>query len=100
MKTRYLSASWSIRSYRSPCSRIRSNWRWLKQNVAEQPSKPIYLGYGEKDPYVEGHQLLARILPPDRVYTVPGGHTYESFRGLWKMFLDQGGCRFEEAARQ
>ena len=68
-------------------------WHWLKQNVAEHPTKPIYLGYGEKDPGVKGHKLLAQVLPPDRVFTVPGGHTYESFKGLWDMFLNHGGCQ-------
>lgn len=75
-------------------------WRWLKQNVAEHPAKPIYLGYGEKDPYVSGHKLLAAILPPERVFTMPGGHTYESFRGLWQKFLDEGGCRFENLSKK
>ena len=67
-------------------------WQWLKQNVAEHPHIPIYLGYGRTDRYVEGQQLLAQILPSQRVFTVPGGHDYESFRSLWKMFLQNGGC--------
>jgi len=73
-------------------------WRWLKQNVAEHPTKPIYLGYGEKDPYADGQRLLAQILPPDRVFTVPGGHDYESFKRLWNKFLDNGGCLTADAA--
>jgi len=65
-------------------------WCWLKENVAENPSRPIYLGYGRKDPYAAGQQLLARILPADHVFTVPGGHDYESFKTLWGMYLDYG----------
>ena len=67
-------------------------WQWLKQNVAEQTTVPIYLGFGQTDRYVAGQRLLAQILPAERVFTVPGGHGYESFRSLWKMFLQHGGC--------
>jgi pimeloyl-ACP methyl ester carboxylesterase len=75
-------------------------WRWLKHNAAEHPTIPIYLGYGEKDRYVAGQRLLAQTLPPERVFTVPGGHDYESFRGLWKMFLKNGGCNSHHAANK
>lgn len=62
-------------------------WHWIKKTAAEDPSRPVYLGFGLKDPYTRGQQLLADILPADHVFTVPGGHDYESFKSLWEMFL-------------
>ena len=75
-------------------------WRWLKENATEHPTIPIYLGYGENDHYVAGQHLLASILPPERVFTVPGGHDYESFRSLWKLFLENGGCQVKPSDPQ
>lgn len=63
-------------------------WRWMKAAVADQPDKKIYLGYGTGDPYKSGHHLLATLLPPDRVYAIDGGHDYQTFKTLWKMFLE------------
>ncbi len=64
-------------------------WQWLKEGSAEKPNRPVFLGFGLKDPYVLGHTLLADILPEERVFTVPGGHDYESFKSLWRMFLEK-----------
>lgn len=65
-------------------------WDWLKNNVADHPDVNIYLSYGTDDPYVEGQRLLAQILPPDHVKTIPGGHDYKTFRALWHVLLDSG----------
>ncbi|RJQ74412.1 MAG: hypothetical protein C4519_16960 [Desulfobacteraceae bacterium] len=55
------------------------------------PFDNIYLGYGLEDPYVGGQQLLATILPKDRVNTFDGGgHDYYTFKTLWNLFLDSG----------
>jgi len=27
------------------------------------------------------------VLPPERVYAIPGGHDYPTFKALWKLFL-------------
>ena len=66
-------------------------WHWLKENVTGNSTRPVYLGYGLKDPYVAGQALLGEILPAGHVFTVPGGHSYESFHSLWEMFLDSDG---------
>lgn len=62
-------------------------WTWLKTEVAGHPEKVVYLGYGTEDFYGKGSQLLTEVLPPDRVYAVPGGHDYPTFKALWKIFL-------------
>ena len=65
-------------------------WHWIKTTVGDHPDKMIYLGYGTDDFYRQGSQLLAEVLPPDRVYAIPGGHDYPTFKALWKVFLS--GC--------
>ncbi len=62
-------------------------WDWLKQEVAENKTAPIYLGYGDGDRYVFGQQLLAEILPSDHVTMIKGQHDYVTFKILWKSFL-------------
>ena len=65
-------------------------WQWLKfyeGHQAELP--PIYLGYGLNDPFSDGAQVLAAILPPGQVATVPGGHTYRVFKELWRLQLER-----------
>jgi pimeloyl-ACP methyl ester carboxylesterase len=63
-------------------------WHWMKTAIADHPDKIVYLGYGTDDPYKSGPQLLATLLPPDRVYAIDGGHDYQTFKALWKIFLE------------
>jgi len=66
-------------------------WHWLKESVADHPEKIVYLGYGAGDPYARGHQLLAELLPPERVVVIEGGHDYLTFKTLWKIFITGAG---------
>jgi len=66
-------------------------WHWMKTSIADHPDKIVYLGYGSGDPYKNGSQLLAALLPQDRVYTIRGGHDYQTFKALWKIFLANDG---------
>lgn len=50
---------------------------------------PIYLGYGSSDHYRGASDLLARHLPACRVVTMPGGHDWETWMGLWCTLLDK-----------
>jgi pimeloyl-ACP methyl ester carboxylesterase len=68
----------------------RALWHWLKDEVADNPEMNIYISYGTEDTYVKGQQLLAEVLPPDRVTALTGGHNYETFRTLWQALLDSG----------
>jgi pimeloyl-ACP methyl ester carboxylesterase len=63
-------------------------WHWIKTEVAEQNTPPIYLGFGNEDTYVEAQKLLATVLPADHTTSMKGGHDYATFRALWKIFLD------------
>jgi pimeloyl-ACP methyl ester carboxylesterase len=62
-------------------------WHWMKITIADNPDKIVYLGYGTDDYYRSGPQLLAPLLPQDRVYTIDGGHDYKTIKALWNIFL-------------
>ena len=61
---------------------------WL-QNFRTRPadSPVIYLAYGRQDRFAQGHQILAEILPKDRVVTKAGGHDWETWLTLWQRVL-------------
>jgi pimeloyl-ACP methyl ester carboxylesterase len=75
-------------------------WQWLKRYPELRPPLPeLYLGYGERDPYLGASRLLAPALPPDRVLTAPdGGHDWDTWLGLWQRFLACCGHRLEASA--
>ena len=64
-------------------------WRWL-QTQAKLPagsSPALYLAYGTEDRFADSHRLLAAALPPQRVFTTPGGHDWAPWRRLWQQVL-------------
>lgn len=63
-------------------------WSWIKtRNPAAPP--PIWLGYGQNDILAAGGPpLLATVLPPDRVFSVPGNHTIATFKTIFLRHLD------------
>jgi pimeloyl-ACP methyl ester carboxylesterase len=65
-------------------------WHWLKQYPDSQGQKPvIYLGYGTDDIYVDGQRVLNDILPSDHVIITSGGHTPETMKKIWDIFLEK-----------
>jgi pimeloyl-ACP methyl ester carboxylesterase len=63
-------------------------WTWLGDPGPAAP--PIWLGYGREDRLREGQQMLAALLPPERVSVVPGTHDWPPWRELWAGWLDRG----------
>lgn len=65
-------------------------WQWLK-GYASRPTPadhpPLYLGYGLDDRFAFSHRLLAAALPPERVFTTPGGHDWPEWTRLWRAML-------------
>jgi len=57
-------------------------WSWIKR---EQPT--IYLAYGTDDFGMAAHRLLAKGLPPQRVFKQPGRHTWSTWRPLFERVL-------------
>ncbi len=67
---------------------FRRLWQWLGQPNSGRP--PIYLAYGERDRFARANSLLADVLPPERVITLPGRHTWHTWSRLWSAVLDAG----------
>jgi hypothetical protein len=72
-------------------------WAWAR-GYAQNPDAypPIFLGYGINDAMTgKGPALLGACLPAERVFTVTGGHDYETFKTIWNIHLDRLQVRFE-----
>jgi len=66
----------------------RQLWAWLKEYVnAGHYTPPVYLGYGKGDRFAYGQELLAQNLPQERVIAIEGGHDWQTWSALWKLFL-------------
>ena len=66
----------------------RQLWAWLKEYVSTgHYMPPVYLGYGKDDRFAYGQELLARNLPPERVVAIEGGHNWQTWAALWKLFV-------------
>lgn len=62
---------------------------WLRDFLARQPASPaLYLGYGRRDRFAQGHRLLADRLPAERIVTTDGGHDWDTWFALWQRALD------------
>ena len=66
-------------------------WLFLKDALRPGAAGPdIWLGFGTEDAFARANGLLGRELPPERVFTAPGGHRWETWRGLWRRMLERG----------
>lgn len=62
---------------------------------------PVYLGYGENDLLTaSGPALLATVLPPEQVFSVPGNHTVATFKRIFYRHLDRLEELFPQSAAQ
>jgi pimeloyl-ACP methyl ester carboxylesterase len=69
---------------------IEQNWDFLKRETATAGRPPsLYLGYGRDEPMAPSLDLLAGRLPADRVFRVPGGHRWNTWRALWTEILSR-----------
>jgi pimeloyl-ACP methyl ester carboxylesterase len=70
----------------------RRMWDWLKGNEAAAGGRriPVYLGWGEEDRFAKPNAMLGRSLPPERVFTAPGGHEWKAWTELWRRILASG----------
>jgi pimeloyl-ACP methyl ester carboxylesterase len=64
-------------------------WVWLQGYGTPGATRPpLYLGYGLDDGFAIANAMLARHLPPERVFREPGGHDWPVWLKLWEDFLD------------
>lgn len=90
-----IEAAGGLRAWKAPAGPLPRDpmepriWRWLQAGAsAPAPAlPPIYLGYGTEDRFLYSHRVLAAALPPDRVFTTPGGHDWPEWRRLLQQAL-------------
>lgn len=69
-------------------------WAWIKREYSDgnRHSIPLYLGYGKGDWMVDAHQLLAAVIPRERLFVIPGGHNWKTWSALWPRLLARLGA--------
>ena len=66
-------------------------WAWIAAAPTDMPKFfNVHLGYGTGDRYAAGHELLASQLPRARVFSISGGHDWQTWRALWDKALARG----------
>lgn len=62
-------------------------WTWLRgyQDGSDRPE--MILAFGERDRLNPAHEILAAILPPDKVLRTDGGHGWRVWKPLWQEIL-------------
>lgn len=67
----------------------RRMWVWLERyENGSQEQIPLYLGFGTQDSFARANGLLGDALPPERVFTVDGGHDWRTWRALWEKAVE------------
>lgn len=65
--------------------------RWLQAvSRGQEPAPIINIGFGSTDKLGRADELLAAVLPAERVYRTEGGHNWGPWRDLLRQFLDRG----------
>lgn len=94
--TREIAAAGGLSAWQAPTGDLAPEqmetrlWRWLQTQVKSpsgEGSTALYLAYGTEDRFADSHRLLAAALPPQRVFTTPGGHDWAPWRRLWQQLL-------------
>ncbi len=84
-------AAWQAPTGPLPSEQVETRlWRWLQAQAklpAAAGTPALYLAYGTEDRFAASHRLLAAALPPQHVFTTPGGHDWAPWRRLWQQAL-------------
>ncbi len=65
-------------------------WDWYKSYARPNPAGPdLMLGFGSDDKLRDGNQLLADVLPNEKVVRTPGGHKWEVWMPIFEALLRQ-----------
>jgi len=67
----------------------RKLWSWIVSGGLEATGVPVHLGWGTRDDFDRANRMLSGVLPPERVYTVDGGHDWKAWNELWARFLER-----------
>jgi pimeloyl-ACP methyl ester carboxylesterase len=63
-------------------------WRWIRGYATGEHRPIIYLAYGTDDVWAPAHRILGEVVPPDHIFTRPGGHAWKVWSPLWTKLLD------------
>lgn len=64
-------------------------WKLIRAYMSNPERRAsVFLGYGTEDRFVESCEVLAEILPPENVFTEPGGHSWKTWKKLWEKMLN------------
>ena len=69
--------------------------------MAERKASDIYLSaHSPALIRINGNcmPINAQVLPPERVFTAPGGHGWKPWKAIWEMFLKTGALNRGPAA--
>lgn len=68
-----------------------SVWTWLSNYPTNENTLPrVFLAYGKEDKFAETNERLAKLLPPENVLRLSGGHDWRTWKVLWEQMLDRG----------
>lgn len=63
---------------------------WLQGYGRPEAQRPdLYLGYGEADGFAQKNRMLGDLLPRERLFVAPGGHTWAPWLQIWSAMLDR-----------
>lgn len=66
-------------------------WHWLCCEASHTDTGcPVWVGLSEQDRFLAGQNLLASLLPPQRVHRMAGEHSWPVWQALWQHWLDHG----------
>jgi pimeloyl-ACP methyl ester carboxylesterase len=65
-------------------------WRWLQGYTRGERRPTIYLAAGTNDIWARAHRVLAEVVPPEQVFSRPGGHAWKVWSPMWTSLLDAG----------
>jgi hypothetical protein len=64
-------------------------WKLLRDYLSHpENQRKVIIGYGTENGFAKGSRLLAEQLPPENVFTMPGGHDWMTWKLLWVQVLD------------
>jgi pimeloyl-ACP methyl ester carboxylesterase len=82
-----------LRKWKPPVGKVswtRDLWRWIRGYATGEHRPIIYLASGTEDVWATAHQLLGEVVPPDHIFSRPGGHAWKVWSPLWTKLLDAG----------
>lgn len=68
----------------------RRAWRRLQARIRNNNPPAVVLGFGRDDRFAPANKVIAEALPEPQTFTIPGGHTWTTWKPLWQQILDAG----------